>query len=75
MLALEVDQVQHAINAAIGDLPNVEFGLGGAEAIPAADASFDVAFMFKSLHHVPVPLMPRTCRFVSVSVPQRVSPV
>ncbi len=59
VLALEVDEIQHAINAAIADLPNVEFGLGGAEAIPAPDASFDVAFMFKSLHHVPVALMTR----------------
>lgn len=59
VLALEVDEIQHAINAAIADLPNVEFGLGGAEAIPAPDASFDVAFMFKSLHHVPVALMAR----------------
>jgi ubiquinone/menaquinone biosynthesis C-methylase UbiE len=60
VLALEVDVVQHALNAATGDLPNVEFRLGGAEAIPAPDASFDVALMFKSLHHVPVALMPRS---------------
>jgi len=57
VLALEVDAIQHARNAARTDLPNVEFRLAGAEAIPAADASFDVALMFKSLHHVPVEAM------------------
>lgn len=55
--ALEVDETQHAKNLQIADLPNVDFRLGGAEAIPAADASFDVVLMFKSLHHVPVPAM------------------
>lgn len=57
VLALEVDALQHAQNLQIADLPNVEFALAGAEAIPAPDASFDVAFMFKSLHHVPVEAM------------------
>lgn len=54
ILALEVDAVQHARNLQIVDLPRVRFAHGGAEAIPAADASFDVVIMFKSLHHVPV---------------------
>ncbi|MGD9604019.1 MAG: class I SAM-dependent methyltransferase, partial [Gammaproteobacteria bacterium] len=62
VLALEVDEIQHAHNAARTDLPNVEFRLAGAEAIPAADASFDVALMFKSLHHVPVPEMGNALR-------------
>ena len=52
--ALEVDEIQHANNLQIGDLPNVNFCLGGAEEIPAADASFDIVLMFKSLHHVPM---------------------
>lgn len=56
--AMEVDEIQHAKNLALSDLPaNVRFLKGGAEAIPAADASFDVVLMFKSLHHVPMPLM------------------
>lgn len=55
--ALEVDEVQHAKNLQIPDLPNVRFELAGAEAIPEPDNSFDVALMFKSLHHVPVDLM------------------
>lgn len=55
--ALEVDQIQHARNMQISDLPNVSFCLGGAEAIPAPDGYFDIVLMFKSLHHVPVDMM------------------
>ena len=54
IVALEVDAIQHAKNLQIADLPTVRFAHGGAEAIPAADASFDIVIMFKSLHHVPV---------------------
>lgn len=54
LLALETDEIQHAINLAHADLPNVEFALGGAQAIPAASADFDIVMMFKSLHHVPL---------------------
>ena len=54
IVALEVDAIQHAKNLQIADLPIVRFAQGGAEAIPAADASFDIVIMFKSLHHVPV---------------------
>jgi len=57
ILALEVDTIQHARNLDIADLPNVRFAHGGAEAIPAADASFDIVLMFKSLHHVPLGAM------------------
>lgn len=59
IVALEVDAVQHARNLQIADLPGVDFRQGGAEAIPAEDASFDIVIMFKSLHHVPVELMDR----------------
>ncbi|NEX20622.1 class I SAM-dependent methyltransferase [Thiorhodococcus mannitoliphagus] len=55
--ATEVDRIQHAKNLDIQDLPKVEFRLGGAEAIDALDASYDVALMLKSLHHVPVDRM------------------
>ena len=55
--ALEVDDIQHRNHLAIEDLPNVRFVLAGAEAIPAPDAAFDIVFMFKSLHHVPLELM------------------
>jgi len=57
IMALEVDQIQHAKNLQIADLPNVTFSLGGAEAIPASDNSFDIVIMFKSLHHVPMQVM------------------
>ena len=54
IVALEVDDIQHRRNLQIPDLPTVHFRHGGAEAIPAADASFDIVLMFKSLHHVPI---------------------
>ncbi|MFT7543217.1 MAG: ubiquinone/menaquinone biosynthesis C-methylase UbiE [Gammaproteobacteria bacterium] len=59
ILALEVDEEQHALNRQITDLPNVRFALGAAEAIPAEHNSFDVVLLFKSLHHVPVDSMDR----------------
>ncbi|HEX4943857.1 MAG TPA: class I SAM-dependent methyltransferase [Usitatibacteraceae bacterium] len=52
--ALEVDQVQHAKNLAGPRPAGLEFFLAGADAIPFRDANFDIALMFKSLHHVPV---------------------
>lgn len=57
VLALEVDEIQHALNLRIADLPNVRFGLAGAQDIPAEDDSFDIVLMFKSLHHVPGELL------------------
>lgn len=57
ILALEVDQVQHEKNLALTGFPNIEFAAGGAEAIPAPNEAFDAVLMFKSLHHVPLPLM------------------
>ena len=63
--ALEVDEIQHRLNQKIDDLPNVEFIMAGAEAIPFPDASFDVAFMFKSLHHVPIELMDQAIKEIA----------
>ena len=54
ILALETDEVQHALNLSIEDLSNVRFGLGSAQKLPVEDESFDTAFLFKSLHHVPM---------------------
>lgn len=54
IVALEVDNIQHARNLEITDLPTVSFRHGGAEAIPADDNSVDIVLMFKSLHHVPM---------------------
>jgi len=55
--ALEVDGVAHESNLQLDDLPNVEFVLSGAQAIPLDDESADIVIMFKSLHHVPIELM------------------
>ena len=55
--ALEVDEIAHAKNRLVTDLPNVTFGLSGAQEIPLQDESVDVVLMFKSLHHVPLELM------------------
>jgi len=53
---LEVDAIQHAKNLANPQV-GLEFVAAGAQAVPFADASFDLALMLKSLHHVPMPLM------------------
>lgn len=63
--ALEVDEIAHEKNLQITDLPNVTFGISGAQDIPLEDASVDVVFMFKSLHHVPLDLMDRSMREIS----------
>jgi ubiquinone/menaquinone biosynthesis C-methylase UbiE len=55
--AFEVDEIAYEKNLQIKDLPNVTFGLSGAQEIPLEDESVDVVFMFKSLHHVPPELM------------------
>ena len=57
IVALEVDQTQYAENLQRNAPSNVSFQLGGAEAIPADDSSFDIVLMFKSLHHVPMEFM------------------
>lgn len=57
ILALEVDRIQHDRNLLADGLPGVRFALGGAERIPAPDASVDAVFLFKSLHHVPLDLL------------------
>jgi ubiquinone/menaquinone biosynthesis C-methylase UbiE len=60
---LEVDERQHAKNLAL-PLAGLSFVAGGAQAIPFADASFDVALMLKSLHHVPMPLLAQSLKEV-----------
>ncbi|MBF0264520.1 MAG: class I SAM-dependent methyltransferase [Gammaproteobacteria bacterium] len=58
IIAAEVDKIQHEKNLLIDDLPNVTFIEAGAQELPLDDNSVDTVFMFKSLHHVPVTLMP-----------------
>jgi SAM-dependent methyltransferase len=60
--ALEVDEIAYEKARQITDLPNVTFGLAGAQDIPLEDGSVDVVFMFKSLHHVPLELMDQSMR-------------
>jgi SAM-dependent methyltransferase len=55
--ATEVGRIQLEQNLRIDDLPTVDFRFGGAEAIADPDATYDLVFMFKSLHHVPMELM------------------
>jgi len=55
--ATEVDEIQHRKNISIDDLHNVNFIMAGSESIPFENESFDVVFMFKSLHHVPIEFM------------------
>ena len=55
-VGLEVDAVQHAKNLVASEA-RLRFVDAGAQSIPFPDASFDVALMLKSLHHVPVPIM------------------
>lgn len=57
IVALEVDEVQLAANLASDRPANLTFGRGGAQRIDFPDASFDVVMLFKSLHHVPGPLL------------------
>jgi SAM-dependent methyltransferase len=57
--ALEVDRAQHARNLAAPPLAGLAFVLAGADAIPFPDATFDIALMLKSLHHVPIERMDR----------------
>jgi SAM-dependent methyltransferase len=55
---LEVDAIQHAKNLAAPQA-GLTFVAAGAQAVPFPDASFDLALMLKSLHHVPLPLLPQ----------------
>lgn len=55
---LEVDERQHAKNIA-SPQDRLHFVAAGAQSIPFADASFDLALMLKSLHHVPLALLPQ----------------
>ena len=60
LVAMEVDQIQHDRNIEANETPNIRFVLAGGENIPEEDETFDVVFMFKSLHHVPMDKMDNT---------------
>lgn len=61
---LEVDAVQHAKNLARPQA-GLTFVAAGAQAVPFGDASFDLALMLKSLHHVPLDLLDLALREVA----------
>ncbi len=61
---LEVDARQHAKNLAAPQ-QGLHFVAAGAEAVPFPDASFDLALMLKSLHHVPLPWLAQALREVA----------
>jgi ubiquinone/menaquinone biosynthesis C-methylase UbiE len=54
--ALEVDERQHAKNLRQPEA-RLHFLQAGAQAIPFASDQFDLAMMFKSLHHIPLDLI------------------
>jgi ubiquinone/menaquinone biosynthesis C-methylase UbiE len=56
LTGVEIDARQHAKNLA-SPQPGLLFVSGVAQDIPAQDASFDLALMLKSLHHVPMASM------------------
>jgi ubiquinone/menaquinone biosynthesis C-methylase UbiE len=58
---LEVDARHHAKNLAAPQA-GLRFVAGGAERIAFADASFDLALMLKSLHHVPMAMLGQALR-------------
>jgi SAM-dependent methyltransferase len=58
--ATEVDRIQFEKNLGMEDQPNISFRFGGAESIDDPDDTYDLVFMFKSLHHVPDDLMTRS---------------
>lgn len=57
VVATEVDRIQHQKNLQIVDLATVTFRYGGAEAIADPDQHYDLVFLFKSWHHVPIAQM------------------
>ena len=57
-----IDPAPQAIAAALERVPAARFVIGGAEALPFRDASFDACVFLNSLHHVPVAHMPAALR-------------
>jgi ubiquinone/menaquinone biosynthesis C-methylase UbiE len=53
--ALGIEVSEDAVALARANDPDHRYELGGAERLPLADASVDVATLMRSLHHVPDP--------------------
>jgi len=57
-----IDPAPGAIAAAQEKVPEAQFMVAGAEALPFDPGSFDACIFLNSLHHVPVPLMGQALR-------------
>ena len=57
-----IDPAPDAIAAAQESVPEAQFTVAGAEALPFDPGSFDACIFLNSLHHVPVPLMGQALR-------------
>ena len=68
-VGLEVDERQHAKNLA-APRDRLQFVAAGAQEIPFGDASFDLAVMLKSLHHVPIDLLAKALNEIARVVRQ-----
>jgi len=64
LVGLEVDERQHTKNLAAPQ-ERLQFVAAGAQEIPFEDASFDLALMLKSLHHVPLPLLAQALKEIA----------
>ncbi len=58
LVGLDVDQPQLQKNAVDRSLAHIRFVNASAAMLPFASGSFDIVLMAKSLHHVPIDLMP-----------------
>lgn len=56
-VGLEVDEAQVRSNSHAANHYDVSFAAGRAEELPFENASFDIAMMQKSFHHVPIQMM------------------
>lgn len=65
IVAAEVDEVQHQKNLASAHSDKIRFASFGAQDIQAADHSFDIVLMFKSLHHVPNAHLPAAMKEIA----------
>lgn len=57
VVAYEIDRIQHEKNLQADAEININFKYGGAQSIDQTDDEFDIVFLFKSLHHVPIQSM------------------
>lgn len=59
--ACEVDELQHEKNLKL-NIKNIDFILCAAQNLPFEDNSFDIVFLFKSFHHIPIAFMTKALK-------------